>query len=231
MTEREQDVAILFLPEGIRIPGNLTDLRAFRSWATSDEFPETGRIDWLGGQVEVDVSPEDLNTHGTPKAAIARDLGTFVEGRDLGVVLVERTRLSVDEADLSVEPDIVVVLFDSIDSGRVLLVPKSGGAEGRFVELQGPADIVCECISDSSEKKDRDRLFTRYHEAGVREYWLVDARRNPPSLAIHRHTPAGYVRARAGASGRSRSAVLGASVRLVRLPPRSGIVRYRLDIA
>jgi Uma2 family endonuclease len=213
----------------VRIPGNLTDLARFRAWVRSDAFPDTGRIDWIGGEVSVDTSPEDLNTHNTPKAALGRDLGNLVETRlDLGVVCADRMRVSVPAADLSVEPDVVVVRFATIDSGRVRLVPKATQEEGRYVEIQGPPDIVVECVSDSSQAKDKKKLFAAHHAAGVPEYWLVDARGPGPRLALHRRARARYTEARKR-GGFARSEVLGLAVRLVRLPVRSEVVRYRLE--
>ncbi len=224
-----QGTTILFQPDGVRIPAGLPNLAAFRRWARSDDFPEKGRIDWIDGGVEVDMSPEDLNTHGTPKVAIVRDISTLVEGSDRGVVLTDASRMSATEADLSSEPDVVVVFFASVESGKVRLVPKVSREEGRFVEIEGAADLVVECVSDSSEEKDHRRLKEAYHRAGVREYWLVDARVSPPLLALYRYTRRSYREVSARSDGFRPSAVLGVAVRLVRLPPRAGLVRYRLE--
>jgi Uma2 family endonuclease len=221
---------IILEPARLRIPGDLTDLDSFRAWVHSEAFPETGRIDWIGGEVSIDMSPEDLNTHNTPKAAIAGDLRDLVEARlDVGVVCADRMRVSFPAADLSVEPDVVVVRFDTIDSKRVRLVPKASLEAERYVEIQGPPDIVVECVSDSSETKDKKKLFAAYHEAGVPEYWLVDARGDEPRLSLYRHARARYREAARDRDGFARSEVLGVAVRLVRLPVRSGVVRYRLE--
>jgi hypothetical protein len=53
-----------------RIPAAACDLAGFRSWSVSSDFPPTGRIDFLAGDLEVDMSPEDLYTHGSVKAEI-----------------------------------------------------------------------------------------------------------------------------------------------------------------
>ncbi|MBI4613243.1 MAG: Uma2 family endonuclease [Planctomycetes bacterium] len=218
---------IILQPDGIRIPRSVTDLESFRRWVHSDRFPEKGRIDWIGGRLEVDISPENLDRHGTLKSAIARDLGYLIERPDLGVVLVDSSRYTCLEAGLSVEPDILVVLFESIDAGRVRLVPAARG-EG-YVEVQGSADLVVECVSDSSRMKDLRVLPPRYHQAGVREYWIADARKATASLKILARAPGAYREVPADRSGFHRSAVLGGAVRLVRLPERSGLVRYVLE--
>jgi hypothetical protein len=49
--------------------------------------------------------------------AIAGDLRALVETRlDLGVVCADRMRVSVPKADLSCEPDVVAIRFESIES-------------------------------------------------------------------------------------------------------------------
>jgi hypothetical protein len=62
------------LPHNLRIPTDAFTFEGFERWAHSPDFPETGRIDFLAGDVEVDLSPEDLHTHGIVKVAIASAL-------------------------------------------------------------------------------------------------------------------------------------------------------------
>ena len=125
MTRREnldsevRERAVVAYGEGIRVPAAASELDGFRAWATSDLFPENGRIDYLAGAVEVDMSPEDLQTHGTPKTAIVAELYARIARAGLGFVFTDRTRLSAPAAELSAEPDAVVVLFSSLDSGSV----------------------------------------------------------------------------------------------------------------
>src|SRR3954470_3843389 len=96
--------------EDIRIPPQATrDLTGFRSWAVSPCFPERGRIDFLAGDLEVDMSPEDLHTHGLVKSGISTALYRMVVGGGLGEVYIDRGRVSSPRADLSVEPDVVAV--------------------------------------------------------------------------------------------------------------------------
>lgn len=62
--------AIIF-EESFQIPVDALTFEGFRRWVHAREFPETGRIDYLDGDLEVDMSPEDLHTHCTVKLAIA----------------------------------------------------------------------------------------------------------------------------------------------------------------
>ncbi len=55
----------LVLEDRVEIPLNLDNLAAFRRWVLADQFPQEGRIDFVEGQIEVEMSPEDLFTHGT----------------------------------------------------------------------------------------------------------------------------------------------------------------------
>ena len=60
----------LIIEEQVEIPMDLRSLADFRRWATSDEFPERGRIDYINGRIEVDMAPEDLFCHSTLKGEI-----------------------------------------------------------------------------------------------------------------------------------------------------------------
>lgn len=228
MTTR--DVALVLEADRVRLPANLSSLGLFRRWALSERFPERGRIDWVGGEVRIDMSPEDLNTHGAPKMAIARDLSNLVEPAGQGIVFVDRARFSGMDSDLSVEPDVMVVFFESIEVGRVRLIQRASRKTGRYVEVQGAADIIVECVSDSSEEKDCHKLPPRYFRAGVREYWIVDARKDEIGFLLHRRGRSAYKPVPPGGEGFCKSRVLGRSVRLVRLQERAGLVLHRLEI-
>jgi Uma2 family endonuclease len=202
------------LEEAIEIPLALRSLDDFRRWARSDQFPERGRIDYVDGCIEVDMSPEDLLTHGTLKGEIHAALHQKVKRERLGHVFVDRARVCCPEADLSAEPDVVFVSFASRSSGRVRLVPKAGAKPGRFIEIEGPPDLVVEVVSDRSVTKDTRTLPEAYAKAGVGEYWLADARGEALLFRIHHLTDSGYQPAAADAQGFQPSAVLGCSFRL-----------------
>ena len=220
----------ILLEDEVRIPADVFDLASFREWARSDDFPDRGRIDFLGGEIEVTMSPENLGSHGSPKTAMVAALHAEIDARDLGQVWTDRARLSNEAAGLSVEPDIVV--WSALESGRATLIAKAGTApgEGEYVEIEGSADIVVEIVSDSSVGKDTVRLRERYHTAGVAEYWLVDARGTQLAFTLLEHTPEGYVAVAPTRSGFAHSTVLDRNVRLARRPARLGLFRYTLEI-
>jgi Uma2 family endonuclease len=215
--------------DSLLIPGQARDLAGFRSWAVSPRFPERGRIDFLAGDLEVDMSPEDLLTHSLVKSEIAAVLHFLVARRGLGEVFIDRARISSPAADLSVEPDIVVVLWEALDSGRLRYIPAASGKPGRYIEMEGAPDLVVEILSDSSVRKDLVRLPPLYAAAGVPELWRVDARQDSLRFEILVLKAGGYVRVRPDARGRTRSPRLGCRFRLVRHPARHGAGGYRLE--
>ncbi|MBI4613698.1 MAG: Uma2 family endonuclease [Planctomycetes bacterium] len=220
---------IVFRSEGIEIPAGIVNLDRFRAWAHSRGFPQRGRIDWVGGTMEVDMSPEDLGTHGTPKSAIAIRLGQLIEDEERGAVFIDRARLTNRAAGLSCEPDVLVVLDETFESGRARLVPRKSGGEGRFIEIEGTADLVVEIVSDDSQTKDTVSLRDAYHRAGVREYWLIDVREGEIEFHLLVHGKARYRASRPDPAGFRRSPVLGREVRLVLSRKAAGLAHYRLE--
>lgn len=204
----------VIIEDQIEIPMDLRSLADFRRWATSDAFPERGRIDWIAGRIEVDMSPEEIFSHGTVKSEIHGVLYTLVKEGNLGYLFVDSTRISSAEGDVSAEPDIVFVSHDALATGRVRLVPKAGGKEGRFVELEGAPELIVEVVSDSSVSKDTRRLPLAYYRAGVEEFWLVDARREPIAFSIQRRGPSEFEAVQVDGEGYQASGVLGCRFRL-----------------
>jgi Uma2 family endonuclease len=166
----------VYVNEELAIPLTIQSLADFRAWAHSPEFPERCRIDYLGDRIEVDMSPEDLFCHGTLKTTVVGALQRLIAAERLGALFSDCTRVTLPESDASVEPDIVFLARASLIAGRVRLVPKASGEAGRYVEIEGPPDLVVEIVSDSSEDKDQRRLPAAFARSGVPEFWLLDAR-------------------------------------------------------
>ena len=112
-------------------------------WTTSvngrcpTNFPETGRIDFIAGKIEVDMAPEEFFCHGGVKTEFARVLSHRVKRQRLGHLQIDRTRISCPQADLSVEPDIVFISYETLESGLARLVPKAGHHADRYIEVEG----------------------------------------------------------------------------------------------
>jgi Uma2 family endonuclease len=211
----------------VEIPLGLTSLEDFRNWAVSDAFPERGRIDFLGGRIEVDMSPEDLFCHGKLKGELARLLLNRVNDGDLGHLFIDRARISSPAADVSAEPDIAFIAHATVDEGRVRLVPKAKGGKGRYIEVEGPPDLVVEVVSDGSVKKDTMRLPAAYWAAGVREFWLADARGENLVFVIHERGQTAFQPVQVDDEGFQFSSVMGCRYHLERTESH-GQPRFRL---
>jgi Uma2 family endonuclease len=216
---------VKFEMEHIVIPVWVKDLVSFRRWTNSDDFPEYGRICYLAGEVDIDLSRQDLFTHVAVKGEIAAVIGRHVKAAQKGLLLGDGARLSNVEADISVIPD---ALFASAATlkGRLRLLDTRG--EG-YDELEGSPDMVLEVVSYNSVRKDTQQLRRGYWLAGIREYWLVDARKEPLVFDILRHTPKGY-RATPKKGGWIKSAVFGKSFRLTCRTSTLGHPQYTLDV-
>jgi Uma2 family endonuclease len=210
--------------DSVCIPAWVHDLNSFRRWARSDEFPETGRICYLNGEVWVDMTKEQIFSHNQVKAEFARVLLNLVKLGGLGWYLPEGVLLSSVEAKLTCQPDGTFVSAEALRNKRVRLVE---GKREEFVELEGAPDMVLEVVSESSVGKDYKELRELYWHAGIQEYWLADARGEKLLFEILRHTSKGYAAARKQ-GGWQKSAVFGKSLRFTRRVDELGIPAYKL---
>lgn len=184
----------VFLEEqAIRVPAWVNDLESFRRWSDDDEFPESGRISFLLGEVWIDMSKEQLFFHNDVKSEINTVLRTFVRTNRLGRYFTDGAFLSSEIAGVSNQPDGVFVSKASLSEERVQAV--EGRSEGH-VELEGSPDMVLEVVSPSSVEKDTKVLRQAYADASIREYWLVDARRESLQFDLLRLNGTGYRSAR-----------------------------------
>jgi Uma2 family endonuclease len=157
---------------------------------------------------------------------VNRVLGNLVVDLDLGKLCHDGLWITNDAADLSNEPDGTFVSWESLTSGRVQLIETGDDPDG--IELRGSPDWVLEVVSNSSERKDTIELFTGYHAAGVREYWLIDARGDEIEFKILIWQPAGFAAAEPDAWGWIASQLFGRSYRLERTRDRLGGWKYAL---
>jgi Uma2 family endonuclease len=219
-------IRFLLYDEQIRVPDWVVDLESFHRWSDDDAFPETGRISFLKGDVWVDMSKEQLFDHNQVKSEFNTALYTLVKADRLGRYFTDGAFVSSVVADVSNQPDGTFVSSTNLQQGRVRVV--EGRTRGH-VELEGSPDMVLEVVSDSSVEKDTVVLRQAYAEAGVREYWLVDARNEPLRFDILRRTERGYSVGRKR-SGWARSDVFGRWFRLTRQPGDDGFPGFTLEV-
>ncbi len=212
--------------EIIEIPSWVCDHASFRRWARSDEFPESGRICFFNGESCVDVSKEQFFTHNQLKQEFNLVLGQLAKQSRVGRYVPDGMLFSNVEAAFTTQPDGAYVSRDALRSGRVKLIE---GATNGFVELEGVPDMVLEIVSDSSFKKDTMVLVDQYWQAGIPEYWLVDAREEAIRFDILRHGSKGYTAVRKQA-GFAKSQVFNKSFRLTRQLDESGDPEFSLSV-
>lgn len=219
---------ITFISESsqVVVPDWVVDLESFRRWADADDFPEDGRVCYLKGEVWVDMSKQQVFTHVQVKGGFYVVVGGLVKTEQLGLFLPDGARLSNEQADISVVPDAVFCATDTLRLERVRLLE---GMEEGYLELEGSPEMVLEVVSRSSVRKDTVTLRQAYWEAGVREYWLVDARREPLTFDILRYTARGYSATRKQ-GGWIKSAVFGKSFRLTQEQNALGHPEYTLAV-
>lgn len=211
-----------------RIPTSALTLAGFRRWVKSTDFPEKGiKATFLGGEVFIDMAPEFFDTHNTIKTEVYGVLGPLVKAANTGRLVSDNMMFTNESAEISTEPDALFFTWEAWQSGRVAMAPSESGKPN--FEVVGQPDMVLEVVSDSSVKKDLRDLRTKYHLAGIQEYWTIDARGVDLTFEILRHTNAEYVAVPA-ADGWVRSAVFGREFRLTRERDRIGLWQYTLHV-
>ena len=204
----------------LRIPKTLTD---FRRWALSDEVPEKLPLAFINGEVYIDMSKDDIGTHSLVKTECGRGLANLNDETEFGHVFINGVLVTNEAAKVSNNPDLVAVSFKALKAGRVHYVQRNG----RIVEIEGAPDMVMEIVSDSSVVKDMEDLRDAYHRAGIREYWLVDARGEEILFEILHWRKSGY-RAASASDGWQKSRVWNQLFQLTRKPDRAGVWKYKL---
>jgi Uma2 family endonuclease len=159
----------------VTVPPGAHTLAGFRDWVYSGSFPERGCISLIEGELFIDMSPERLESHSAVKLEVTRVLATLVHDGDLGQFLPDGMWITNDEAGVSNEPDAMFAGWESFERGAIeLIIRDERDQDG--IELRGTPDWILEVISPSSVRKDTQQLPLAYFRAGVREYWLIDAR-------------------------------------------------------
>jgi hypothetical protein len=213
--------------EAVRVPDwAQKSLKKFRQWFHSDDFPESGRICYLNGEVWVDMSKEQLFTHNQVKQEYNVVVGGLVKMGRLGRYFPDGALLTNVDANLSVQPDGLYASYDSIETEKVRLIE---GTERGYLELAGTPEMVLEIVSTSSVGKDTEILMDLYWQAGIPEYWLVDVRGERLLFEIYRYTAKGYFATRKR-EGWIKSKVFGKSFRLTRQPDKLGNPEYTLEV-
>lgn len=124
-----------------------------------EQIPDGAKWEFINGEV-VMHSPDRVR-HMAVRGRLERLLSSYVDARQLGIVLAEKGLCVFPRNDFM--PD--VIFFEPAKA--VMLQP---------TQLRLPVpDFACEVLSDSTATRDRGVKFRDYEAHGVAEYWLVDA--------------------------------------------------------
>jgi Uma2 family endonuclease len=221
-------VAVNIEGDRVRVPASALDLGGFRGWIKSPDFPEAVRATFVAGELFVEMSPESIESHNKVKAEVTSEIVRLTRDENLGETYVDGALLTNEEAGISTEPDLMFATWETLRSGRLRLVQKAG-TEGEFVEVLGSPDLVVEVVSDSSVRKDLVQLRAAYARAGIREYWIIDARGVDLVFEIL-ELAAGSYRASTSEHGHPTSRVLAREAILDRGKNAVGRWAYRLRL-
>lgn len=206
----------------------LGSYRDFRRWVLSEDFPTFGRFSWLSGELEVDMSPEEIETHNKCKGRVHSDLDFIVREEDLGDVLADRVFLLADDFWQGTEPDIMFVSYESQRTGRVEFVEYVDGSD-RYVAIKGAVDLIVEIVSLSSVRKDKVDLPELYYKSGALEFWIIDARRQEIEFVLLVRGESEFEPVEPDEDGFYFSTALNRSVRVTRAINQVGRFQYALE--
>lgn len=159
----------------------------FLEWCDEDTLAE-----WVDGDI-VMTSPASY-PHQALVGFLAIILGTYVEQRELGLIIIPPFQMKTGPHLSGREPDLIFLA-----SAHLSRLTKT--------YLDGPADLVIEVVSPESRLRDRGEKLAEYEMGGVREYWIIDPEEQRADFYIL--APDGrFERKRADAEGVYRSAVV-----------------------
>lgn len=205
----------------ITVPARATaSLASFREWAGDNEFPEKTRVDYYKGEVWIDMSKQQLFTHVAVKGEIMAVLSTLTKENGLGNYWYSGALVTNIEAELSGNPDGLLISYQSLRNKKVVLTDD---------EVIGSPDMVLEVVSDRSAKKDNQTLFEAYFAAGITEYWLVDARHDAIEFHIYKRGAKKFTVTKKQ-DGWAKSAVFGKWFRLVRGEDAGRNPKFTLEV-
>jgi Uma2 family endonuclease len=215
-------------PLVVEIPADAHTLAGFRAWVKSDDFPECARVTFISGGIIIDMSKEDLEHHAQVKSDLYRVLLPLNYALRVGRYFTDGVLVTNEEADVSNNPDGVLLTFESIKNGDVRYVP-GADKHGSYTEIEGRPDWIMEVVSNSSVKKDTVLLRAAYHKVGILEYWLIDARGDEVAFQILHWRKKGYIAA-PSKEGWQRSRIFGRWFRLERTEGPDGMAEYELHV-
>lgn len=125
----------------------------YRAW------PEDERVELIDGEIIIMDAPRPL--HQRVAGEVYRQIANFIldnEGDCQPLIAPFDVQLDMDEKTM-VQPDVGILCKKN---------------KYKRWGIYGAPDFLLEVISPSTRRKDYVRKLHKYHEAGVREYWIID---------------------------------------------------------
>lgn len=122
-------------------------------------WPEEERIELIDGVIYDMAAPVDVHQIIAFQLGVRfNDYITKNKGECIPLAVPMDVQLDKDDKTM-VQPDVIIVCDRSkFQNGRVF----------------GAPDLIVEVLSASTRKKDMTKKLSKYQNAGVREYWMVD---------------------------------------------------------
>jgi len=159
-----------------------------------ENVDESAHAEWVDGEATIFMPPGD--PHQDISGFLGALLRYFLRAYDLGVVRNAPFEMKLRSGRSYREPDLLVITKDHLER----LTP---------TRLDGPADLIVEIVSPDSVGRDRRDKFREYEDAGIPEYWTIDARAGRRGIACFALSADGhYVQVLPDDAGRLHSAVL-----------------------
>lgn len=199
----------------------------FRDWIHSRSYPKRGKFSFLNGALEAEMSPESLHDHSLVKTALAKTLAIISEDEQFGRLHIDGALFINERLKVATEPDLMFCLWSTFREKRVEWRSYKKSREGR-VEVHGTPDVMVEIVSKSSVKKDKLTLKRLYFDAGIAEYWLIDARQGRLEFTIYLRGETEFVASSTDGEGFSSSKIFNRSFCLERYVDPLSEDAYRL---
>jgi Uma2 family endonuclease len=154
-------------------------------WTYADytRLPDNGfRYEIIHGELFMSSAPTPR--HQQVSFRLATTLDKYVTKKQFGEIMIAPLDVVIDHIATPVQPDIIFIRQERLD-----IIGER--------KINGPPDLVVEVLSPGTEQHDRQKKYTLYATAEVKENWLVD----PKSCTIEVHVLRGQAYAPLGTFG------------------------------
>ena len=148
-------------------PGSKAPFQRQGTYTIDDYYrvPNDRRVELIDGVFYDMTGP--VNVHQFLVGFIYNSIYNYIQANNgdcIPFISPSDVRLDILKDDRTmVQPDVFIVCDEEkLDDGK---------------NVKGAPDFVVEVLSPSTRKKDMTKKLTKYAEAGVREYWIVDPQR------------------------------------------------------